>query len=163
MSSVTLLPQCRSLFADGSIRKTVKSKLFGAAMSDLILVSENDWPPKTRLYTYFLDFAAAIRAVVGTVNTIRDLASRVLAMVPSRYTHVYIVCDTYKDVSIKGHKREARGVSERYVITSPDMRVPYDFSSFLRNGDNKAMLFDLIQRAIEEGKSDLQGLFLSVC
>eukprot|EP00794_Sanderia_malayensis_P020967 gene20967-biopygen15473 len=143
--------------ADGSIRKTVKSKLFQAAMSDLILVSEGDLPPNTRLYTYFLDLAAAIRAVVGTVNTIRDLASRVLAMVPSRYTHVYIVCDTYKDASIKGHEREARGVSERYVITSPNMKVPYDFSSFLRNGDNKAMLFDLIQRAIEEGKSDLQG------
>ena len=142
---------------DGAIRKTVKSKLFEAAMSDLDLVSEDAMPPPTRLYTYFLDLAAAIRSLVGTMNTIRDLASRIVAMVPSQYRHVFIACDTYKDASIKGGERQARGVSERYVITSPDMKVPYNFTSFLQNGDNKAMLFNLIQRAIEEDKSKLRG------
>ncbi len=62
-----------------------------------------------------------------------------------------------KDKSIKGGERQARGASERYVITSPDMKVPYNFANFLKNGDNKAMLFNLIQRAIEEDKSKLQG------
>ena len=99
--------------ADGAIRKTGKSKLFEAAMSDLDLVSEDTMPPPTRLYTYFLDLAAAIRSLVGAMNTIRDLASRILAMVPSQYRRVFIACDTYKDASIKGGERQARGVSER--------------------------------------------------
>jgi hypothetical protein len=37
------------------------------------------------------------------------------------------------------------------------MKVPYDFTSFLRNGENKEMLFNLIQKAIEEGRHDLSG------
>ena len=113
-------------------------------------------PSTTRLYTYVLDLAATIRSLVGTMSTIRDLAHRILAMVPSQYRHVYIACDTYKGISIKGGERQARGMSERYLITTPDMKVPHNFTNFLQNGENKTMLFDLIQRAIEEGKSKLQ-------
>ena len=65
---------------DGAIRKTGKSNLFEAAMSDLDLVSEEIMPPRTRLYTYFLDLSAAIRSLVGTMNTIGDLASRILTI-----------------------------------------------------------------------------------
>ena len=35
--------------------------------------------------------------------------------------------------------------------------MPYDYTSFLCNGENKEMLFNLIQKAIEEGQNDLQG------
>ena len=104
----------------------------------------------------FLDLAAAIRSLVGTMNTIRHLASKIL-MVPSPYRHVFITCGTYKDTSIKGGERQARGVSECYIITSPDMKVTNNFANFPRNGENKAILFDLIQRAIEEDKSKLRG------
>ena len=142
---------------DCAIRKTVKSKLFDAAMSDLEIVSGEAMPSTTRFYTYVLDLAATIRSLVGTMSTIRDLAHRILAMVPSQYRHVYIACDTYKGISIKGGERQARGMSERYLITTPDMKVPHNFTNFLQNGENKTMLFDLIQRAIEEGKSKLQG------
>ena len=101
----------------------VKGKLFEAAMSDLVLVSEDAKPQPTRLYTYFLDLAAAIWSLVGITNTIRHLASKIL-MVPSSYRHVSITSDTYKDTSIKGGERQARGVSECFIITSPDMKVP---------------------------------------
>ena len=37
------------------------------------------------------------------------------------------------------------------------MKVPHNFTSFLRNGENKEMLFNIIQRAIEEGRKDLLG------
>ena len=40
---------------DGSIRKTVKSKLFKATMSDLSVVMDEDLPGPDRLRTYFLD------------------------------------------------------------------------------------------------------------
>ena len=58
-------------------------------------------------------------------------------------------------------KRQARGVSERYAITSPDMKVPHNFTSFLHNGENKEMLFNIIQRATEEGRKDLPGKTVS--
>ena len=58
-------------------------------MGDLVLLSEDAMPPPTRLYVYFLDLAAAIRSLVGTMNTIRHLASKIL-MVPSPYRHVFV-------------------------------------------------------------------------
>ena len=141
--------------ADGAIRKTVKSKLYEAAMSDLSIVSPDELPPAEILNTYFLDLAAAIRSLVGPTSTIRQMATSILASIPARYTQIFIVCDTYKDNSIKGGERGKRGVSERYVLTSPDMKVPYDFNSFLCNGENKEMLFDLLQLAIIEDRSQL--------
>ena len=80
-----------------------------------------------------LDLAASIRNLVGTASTIRELAPRILATIPSQYTTIIIVCDTYKSNSIKGEERQVRGVSEGYMLTSPDIKVPYDFASFLCN------------------------------
>ena len=76
------------------------------------------------------------------------MAKQILDGIPVRYTTVFLVCDTYTKNSIKAGERIKRGVSERYILASPDMKVPYDFNSFLRNGENKEMLFDLLQLAI---------------
>ena len=35
------------------------------------------------------------------------------------------------------------------------MKVPYDFDKFLKNGENKESLFNLIKQAIKEGREDL--------
>jgi hypothetical protein len=78
-------------------------------------------------------------------------------MVPSQYTKVFLACDTYEQNSIKADEREARGASNRYFLTSPDMKVPYDFADFLHNGSNKEMLFNLIQQAIVDGKFSLKS------
>jgi hypothetical protein len=37
--------------------------------------------------------------------------SRIIATVPSQYTTIFIVCDTYKDDSIKGGERRAKLVA----------------------------------------------------
>ena len=37
------------------------------------------------------------------------------------------------------------------------MKVPHDLASFLRNGENKEMLFNIMQRATNEGRKDLLG------
>lgn len=140
---------------DGAIRKTVKSKLYHASMSDLTVVSHDSLPPASTMRTYLLDLAAAIPSLIFTGSTIREMTSQIIATVPSQYTTIYIVCDTCKDNSIKGEERQARGSSERYVLTSPDMNVPYDFAGFLRNEENKEMLFNLIQKAIEEMRGHL--------
>ena len=120
---------------DGAIRKTVKSKFFLAAMSDLTILNFEDLPPAKRMQIYFLDLAAAIRCIVEKVTTIRDLATKIMTTIPKQYKIIYLLCDTYKKNSIKGGERQA--------------------SNFLRNGDNKAMLFDLIQQSIEEDKNSL--------
>ena len=104
---------------DGAIRKTVKSKLFNAAMSDLLVVPKESLPGQDTLNTYFLDVAAAVRSIVGKPDTIRELATRILQMVPPQYTKVFLVCDTYQQNSIKAGQREARGVSNQYFLASP--------------------------------------------
>ena len=86
---------------DGSIRKAVKSKLFKAAMSDLSVVTDEDLPDPDRLRTYFLDLAAAVRTIVGKPETVKELAARILVMVPRQYKDIYIACDTYEENSIK--------------------------------------------------------------
>ena len=141
---------------DGSIRQTVKSKLFKAAMSDLSVVTDEDLPGPDRLRTYFLDLAAAVRTIVGKPETVSELAERILVMVPRQYKDTHIACDTYEENSIKGGERAVRGTSERYFLRSPDMKVPHDFAGFLRSGSNKEMLFDLIQQSIEEDRANLE-------
>ena len=125
-------------------------------MSDLSIVMDEDLPSPDRLRTYFLDLAAAVRTIVGKPETVRELAARILVMVPRQYKDIYIACDTYEENSIKGGERSARGTSERYFLRSPDMKVPLDFAGFLRNGSNKEMLFDLIQQSIEEDRANLE-------
>ena len=72
-------------------------------------------------------------------------------------TQLFFLSDTYRKNSIKAGERIKRGVSERYILTSTDMKVPYDFNSFLRNGENKEMLFDLLQLAIIQDRNQLVG------
>ena len=126
---------------DGSMKKMVKSKLFTAAMNDLHVVTKDNLPVPDKLNTYFLDVAAAVRSIVGKPDTIRELAMRILDAVPSQYKTVYMACDTCEEDSIKGNERIARGTSNQYFSRSPDMKVPYDFASFLCNGSNKEMLW----------------------
>ena len=120
-------------------------------------MTTDELPPPEKLNTYYLDLAAAIRSLVGPTSTIRAMARQILDGIPVRYTTVFHVCDTYRKNSIKAGERIKRGVSERYILTSPDMKVPYDFNSFLRNGENKEMLFDLLQLAIIQDRNQLVG------
>ena len=48
-----------------------------------------------------------------------------------------------------------RGSGKRHILKSPDMKLPYDMSSFLRNGQNKETLFNLIERFFTEEKEKL--------
>ena len=87
--------------SDGSLRKTVKSKLYDAAMSDLEELTYDDLPDETDMNCYFLDLAAAVRTVVGNIGTIRDLAARVMTTIPQQYVYIYIACDAYLKTALK--------------------------------------------------------------
>ena len=70
-----LAPVCLLLSnCDGTIRKTVKSKLYQAAMLEWTIVNPDDLPLPSELYTYFLDLAASIRVHLKECETIRQLA-----------------------------------------------------------------------------------------
>ena len=58
------------------------------------------------------------------------------------------MADTYKDSSIKSVVRDSRGCSEKVIIKSVKSKVPRDFLYFLRNGENKTWLIDLICETI---------------
>ncbi len=62
-----------------------------------------------------------------------------------------IACDTYLENSIKSRER----AGESYFLRGPDMKVPADFITFLKNGDNKMMFFNLMQQSIENGRYSL--------
>ena len=76
---------------DGTIRKTIKSKLYSAAMHDLTIVNHDELPPAHKLCTYFLDLAAEIRLQLKDCNTIRQLAWKIVKSIPQQYKTVYIV------------------------------------------------------------------------
>ena len=124
-------------------------------MDDLNTISVDALPSTELLNTYFLDLATAIRWLMGKINTIRDMTSEILKTIPEEYSKKFIVCDTYKDDSIKGEERISLGNSERYLLNNPDMKVPCDMPKFPKNGENKESLFNLIERAIDESKQHL--------
>ena len=65
---------------------------------------------------------------------------------------IYFICDTYQQKSIKNAERLFCGSSQRYILKSPDMKLPADMQEFLRNGVNKELLFNLIEVALKDGK-----------
>ena len=54
-------------------------------MSDLSIVTDEGLLGPDRLRTYFLDFAAAVRTIVGKPETVRELVARILVMVLCQY------------------------------------------------------------------------------
>ena len=126
-------------------------------MNELVIVHEQLLPDSYLLNTYFLDLIAVIRTIGSDCNrkSIRDLAWYVIKSIPRQFTTIYLVCDTYCENSIKSGEHASRGQGKRYVIQIPDMKVPSDFDNFLRNGDNKKMLLNLIEQSLIEGRKRL--------
>ena len=85
-------------------------------------------------------------------GSVRRLAWKILGSILNQYNKVYIVCDTYKISSIKSGKRMLRGDDIVYTLKIPDMKLTYDSTTFLQNGKNKELLFNLIERSIVKDK-----------
>ena len=85
-------------------------------------------------------------------GSVRRLAWKILGSILNQYNKVYIVCDTYKISSIKSGKWMLRGDDIVYTLKIPDMKLTYDSTTFLQNGKNKELLFNLIERSIVKDK-----------
>ena len=93
------IPSCTP---DGSNRKTVKSKLYDAAMEDEVtIIDSNNLTGILNQENYFLDVVAFIRIMTNTRGSTSDLAWKVVNSIPVQYKKMYLVCDTYKEGSIK--------------------------------------------------------------
>ena len=64
--------------------------------------------------------------------------------------------DTYPEKSIKNSERALREEGEEFVIKTPEIRIPPNFTSFLSNGTNKERLFELVEEVWVNNK-DLLG------
>ena len=143
-----LLQVCPSLStSDGEKRKTTKSNLF-TAVSDMKTV-ETDFV-NSQCKIYMLDLAAYVRSVVKQCRTPREIVQKLIISIPVSYKTIYVVCDTYKSCSIKTIERKTRGVGERCILKTPDMKIPYNINNYLSVGDNKEELFNLIKQALRE-------------
>lgn len=147
---------------DGTRRKTAKSKLFNAAFTSLEVESIEIEPTERRGACYILDLAAIIRSIVRTPDTFRELALKIVRGIPSQYSVIYIACDSYKDQSIKNAERVLRGHEDKFVIRTPDIRIPAAFKRFLSNGENKERMFELMEQVWLESRDQLTGRSLYV-
>ena len=138
--------------ADGSIRKCSKSMLYQSALDQLRGV---DYSSISDVKIYILDLAAVIRCIDPKQCTIRQFADRIFQTVPTQVEVVIIACDTYSGKSIKEEEHKRRGQGERYIINSPDVRIPNDFLTFLSNGENKERIFYLIMQSLNDKRGDL--------
>ena len=139
---------------DGERRETVKSKLME------IIISTCRRPPqspksvirvnKQKPSALVIDLIAAIRTMTEIPETYHELTWKLLGSLPKGYKRVDLVADTYREVSIKNGERQKRGTSARLMINSSSSKVPRNFVTFMKNGENKMRLIELICQVIEE-------------
>jgi hypothetical protein len=128
--------------------------MFEAAMSDMNVVHET-LPHQGVLQKYFLDLAASVKTFISNCETIRDVNRAILNSIPEQFKEIYTACGTYQLNSIKNSERKYRGQVERYVLKSPDMKIPHDLIKFLSVGENKERLFNLILEGLTDEKDKL--------
>ena len=75
-----------------------------------------------------------------------------IKLLPSGYTRVYKVADTYQENSIKPMKRKGRGYASKRLVKSTKSKISRDFASFLSNNDNKTKMIELIFETIIKEK-----------
>ena len=88
---------------------------------------------------------ALLRVLPRNNGTVRDFAWRTLKNMPQQYSTI-LACDSNKDNSIKNVERIRRGSGLKYLLKSPDMIMPSEFSIFMKNGENKTTLLNLIEQ-----------------
>lgn len=136
--------------ADGSMRKTCKSKLSKAILSR----TNSETPPriKKEQSAFIIDLMALIRTVSPIPDTFEELALQLLLHIPKGHYRVDIIADSYLPNSIKFEERAKRGSSDKVTIKSSKSKIPREFSKFLSNGENKLRMIEIIFQVLEVKK-----------
>ena len=84
--------------ADGGRRQTSKMKLMKVLESIMSSEPSNCYTnsPKTGVGAYIVDFIAHLRTLVEIPNTFEELGWKLLKSIPSGYSRVDFVADTYR-------------------------------------------------------------------
>ena len=98
---------------------------------------------------------ALIRTLPRTSDTYSELTQQVVQTLPVGHPRVDIVADTYRNDSIKNSERIKRGHSAKVLIKSAESKVPRNFSDFLKNGENKSRMIEVIKDEMVKQKSDI--------
>ena len=139
-----------SLSCNGCIRWTTKSALLPVVEKHVPPIYQ---PPVAD--TYVIDGSALIQMLKpeGNITTFEEYISNIVTPYALRkatfYKLIDIVFDVYLQKSIKGSTSDKRGIGYR-VKVSKQAFLPsqYSWSKFLRNGENKSILFQMIADAI---------------
>ena len=79
-------------------------------------------------------------------------------MIPKGYERIDIVADTYHEQSLKNPERLKRGTLSRVMVQSALSKMPRNIKDFLKNGENKSRLIELIQDVLIENKEEILGM-----
>ena len=140
---------------DGSHRTTSKSKLYDAILdeeSPAVLNPQTGISNSQGNSAFVIDLIASLRTMTQIPETYEGIADRFVKSLPIGYNRVDIVADTYREISIKNSERKGRGHSSKVIIKSLQTKVQPDFCKFMKNGDNKSRLIDLIFEYITSNK-----------
>ena len=66
-----------------------------------------------------------------------------------------IIADTYRENFLKNNERDSRGVSNKVIICSTSSRIPRNVTEFLKNGDDKTRLIELIKDELIKSSQEM--------
>ena len=98
--------------------------------------------------TFVVDLLAAIRTMTNLPETYEDFSWHFVGTLPKGFQRYDIAADTNRSNSIKGGERNERGSSQRVTIASTKSKLPRDFPTFMKNGENKTRLIEVISEVL---------------
>ena len=93
-----------------------------------------------------------------TSQTFQDYCNKMtekVSMISTGAQRVDMCFDVYKQDSLKLQTRESRGAGIRTAVRE-NTQIPKDFTSFMRNDDNKTELFEMFAKTLVGSQNDVQ-------
>ena len=120
-----------------------------------ILKPEEFYKSQEKPTAYLINLMALIRTMAGLGSTYEELALKVLDRLPKSYDRIDIVADTYRLTSLKNPECTRHGATEKVLVQSAKSRLPRNFNDFLKNGENKTCLIEIIEGVIIKRKDEI--------
>ena len=119
--------------ADGTMRKTNKSKLANIIISNTFTIDISK-----QQAAYIIDVMAYIRTMVNLPDTYERLAWQFMSGIPKGFSRIELVADSFLNNSIKDAERIKRGTSKKITVRSIKSKFPNQtyqkiFSNLLRS------------------------------
>ena len=114
---------------------------------------------KKDISAYIFDVVVLVNTLTSISTTYRDLSFKMFTLLPIGYHRIDIVADTCVKNSVKASERDKRRIANPVLIQSGSFKVPRNCKDFLKNGQNKTRLIEIIkEQLVKEKKSILEKL-----